>query len=118
VRLSPADLGTIEIELDVSDQSEIHARIAADDPRTLAMLKQDAPLIRQALEQTGLSTNSDSLNFSLRQDGQSNNRQNPEDRSGSPSKLREQDLFSDPGHDGRPAPTPLRRVTSLLDMNI
>jgi len=39
VRLSHADLGTIEIELDVSDQSEIQARIAAGDPRKLAMLR-------------------------------------------------------------------------------
>lgn len=39
VRLSQADLGTIEIELDVSDQSEIQARIAAGDPRKLAMLR-------------------------------------------------------------------------------
>lgn len=118
VRLSPADLGTIEIELDVSDQSEIQARIAADDPRTLAMLRQDAPLIRQALEQTGLSTHSDSLNFSLRQDGQSNNRQNPEDRNGPVSKSREQNLLANQDLDTRAAPTPLRRVTSLLDLNI
>jgi len=118
VRLSPADLGTIDIELDVSDQSEIHARIAADDPRTLAMLKQDAPLIRQALEQTGHSTTADSLSFSLRQDSHSNNRQNQNGQNDWEPQSSEPNLFSDQSLDARPAPPPLKRITSLLDMNI
>lgn len=117
VRLSPVDLGTIEIELDVSDQSEARAHISADDPRTLAMLKLDAPFIRQALEQTGLSTHADSLNFSLRQDGQSGARQNPNEQrtSSSPSaKTSDKSIPTNtPLH-----PTPMKRVNSLLDVNI
>jgi hypothetical protein len=120
VRLSPADLGTIDIALDVSDQSEATAHISADDPRTLAMLKQDAPFIRQALEQTGLSTNSDSLNFSLRQDGQSNARQNPSEQRPSSPMSQKQDPLSDNNSpvSASPPAAPLRRLNNLLDLNI
>ncbi|MEI6574257.1 MAG: flagellar hook-length control protein FliK [Alphaproteobacteria bacterium] len=120
VRLSPADLGTIDIALDVSDQSEATAHISADDPRTLAMLKQDAPFIRQALEQTGLSTNSDSLNFSLRQDGQSNARQNPNEQRPSSARSQKQDPLSDNNTpmSASPPAAPLRRMNNLLDLNI
>ena len=120
VRLSPADLGTIDIALDVSDQSEARAHISADDPRTLAMLKQDAPFIRQALEQTGLSTHDNSLNFSLRQDGQSSDRQNMNDQHSSSSRKNKHDPSSDIDASAITAlpPTPLKRVNSLLDMNI
>ncbi len=120
VRLSPADLGTIDIELDVSDQSEARAHISADDPRTLAMLKQDAPLIRQALEQTGLSTNGDSLNFSLRQDNQSGARQNPNEQRASSITSTQKESSSDQAAplSAPPPPTPMKRITSLLDLNI
>ena len=69
VRLDPADLGSVEISLQISKDSEVSAKIKASNPHTLAMMLQDAPAIRHALEQTGLKTTESSLQFSGSDDG-------------------------------------------------
>lgn len=122
VRLSPEDLGTVEIRLEVSDDSKVKAKISADRPETLAMMMGDASLLRNALDQSGLTTSADSLQFSLRQDnnaatgnGNGNSAQqqpqgqsNPQGRNGSPQT---------PFQETIPLTT-LRRAAGLLDVNI
>ena len=121
VRLSPEDLGTVEIRLSVSDDSKLSADIKADRPETLAMMIRDAPLLRNALDQTGLTTTPETLQFSLKQDGgfgQGNgsqaeqrhtNGQTPSDnQQGTPHTL---------PHDALPTVS-LRRAAGLLDVHI
>lgn len=76
--LSPESLGEISIKLDIASDSSISAQFTTDNPATLALLMQDASTLKKSLDQTGLSTNSASLQFSLSREGQQNN--NPNDR--------------------------------------
>jgi flagellar hook-length control protein FliK len=71
IRLRPNELGRIEVKLQVSDDGRVRAMITADKPETLDVLRRDAAGLDKALQDAGLKTSQDSLNFSLRdQSGQ------------------------------------------------
>jgi flagellar hook-length control protein FliK len=128
LRLSPEDLGTIEIRLDVSSDSTMKADIRADRADTLAMMMRDAPALRHALDQTGMTTTPDSLSFSLRQDSQSGAQSGAQfgTQSGQNPHQPPKPVIANKGSDeasssadATPFPAlPLRRVSGLLDLQI
>jgi flagellar hook-length control protein FliK len=69
VDLQPAELGRVEIKLDVDKDKNVSATIVADRPATLDLLQRDAKALERALQQAGLQTDSGSLSFSLRDTG-------------------------------------------------
>ena len=78
VRLDPADLGRIDVRIDVDRNGQVTSHLTVEKPETLTMLRQDAPQLQQALNDAGLKTGSGGLQFSLRdqsQSGQQNNNQ-------------------------------------------
>ncbi len=125
VRLSPEDLGTVEIRLEVSDDSKVKAKITADRPETLAMMIGDASLIRNALDQSGLTTNADSLQFSLKQDNTAAGNGNG-NGNGNGAQQQQNGHSQSQSRNGSPPPpfqesiplTTLRRAAGLLDVNI
>ena len=120
VRLSPDDLDTVEIRLEISDDSKVSANITADRPATLAMMMNDASKLRAALDQTGMTTTADTLQFSLKQDGNftQSNGQNAEQRqNGQPQSQRRDGSPPPPFQDAVPIAS-LRRAAGLLDVNI
>jgi flagellar hook-length control protein FliK len=124
LRLSPEELGSIEIRLDVSSDSTINADIRADRPDTLAMMMRDAPLLRHALDQTGMTTTPDSLQFSLRQDGQQNMQSGTHSGQQSnrqPHSANADNADANPPSTQKPStvsPPVLRRITGLVDVQI
>lgn len=76
VQLRPADLGRIEIRLEMGDSGRLSATVVVDRPETLDMMQRDARGLERALQQAGLDADSDSLQFSLRDDGE--DAENPE----------------------------------------
>jgi flagellar hook-length control protein FliK len=78
IRLHPAQLGRVDVKLEVSKDGHLVAAITADKPETLEMLQRDARILERALQDAGLQTNSDSLSFMLR--GENANQALPEDR--------------------------------------
>jgi flagellar hook-length control protein FliK len=70
VLLHPADLGTVQVKLQMQD-GQVKATITADNPQTLALLKNDAHQLTQSLQNAGFDTDSNSLNFQMRSDQQS-----------------------------------------------
>jgi flagellar hook-length control protein FliK len=66
VRLDPADLGRIDVRIDVNRDGQVTSHLIAEKPETLSMLQQDAPQLQQALNDAGLKTGSGGLQFSLR----------------------------------------------------
>jgi flagellar hook-length control protein FliK len=66
VRLDPADLGRIDVRIDVDRNGQVTSHLRVEKPETLSMLQQDAPQLRQALDDAGLKTGSGGLQFSLR----------------------------------------------------
>jgi flagellar hook-length control protein FliK len=65
VLLHPADLGTVQVKLQMQD-GQVKATISADNPQTLALLKNDAHQLTQSLQNAGFNTDSNSLNFQMR----------------------------------------------------
>lgn len=86
VRLDPADLGRIDVRIDVDRNGQVTSHLTVDKPETLSMLQQDAPQLQQALSDAGLKTGSGGLQFSLRDQSQSG--QNNQNQSGAqPQRL-------------------------------
>ena len=71
VHLKPAELGKITIDLEVGHDNRLIAVIAADKSETLDLLQRDARQLERALNEAGLKTDSGSLEFNLRGDGES-----------------------------------------------
>ncbi|MCH7711331.1 MAG: flagellar hook-length control protein FliK [Proteobacteria bacterium] len=69
ITLRPAALGHIEIQLELSHDGRIAAVVTAEKSETLELLQRDARGLERALQEAGLRTNSDSLNFNLRGEG-------------------------------------------------
>ncbi|MEH6474245.1 MAG: flagellar hook-length control protein FliK [Sneathiella sp.] len=67
VQLSPAELGRVDIKLEISSDGRVLASISADNQESLDLLKQDSRQLEQALKDAGFDTGSDSLSFSLNQ---------------------------------------------------
>ena len=66
IRLDPADLGRIDVRVDIDRNGQITSHLTVEKPETLSMLRQDAPQLQQALNDAGLKTGSGGLQFSLR----------------------------------------------------
>ena len=71
IDLSPKELGLVNITISVDTQAQTHVSFLVEQPQTLAMLKHDAPHIRNALEQAGIQIPDTGLSFNLSQDNPS-----------------------------------------------
>ena len=80
IRLDPAELGRIDVRLDVDKHGNVTSHLTVERPATLDMLRNDAPRLQQALEDAGLKTGDSGLQFSLRD--QSSSGQNNDNGSG------------------------------------
>lgn len=69
VRLNPAELGRVDVKLDVGHDGRVIAVVTADKQETLDLLQRDQRGLERALQDAGLQTNSGGLSFSLRHDG-------------------------------------------------
>ena len=67
IQLNPAELGLIDIKLEIGRDGRVMATIAANNQESLDLLQQDSKSLEQALKDAGFETDSDSLNFSLNQ---------------------------------------------------
>jgi flagellar hook-length control protein FliK len=66
LRLDPADLGRIDVRIDIDRSGQVTSHLTVEKPETLSMLRQDAPQLQQALNDAGLKSGSNGLQFSLR----------------------------------------------------
>jgi flagellar hook-length control protein FliK len=74
IRLTPEDLGIVEVTLRFDDDGQVRAAVAVERNDTLDLLQRDSRGLERALQDAGLKADSGSLSFSLRDDG----RQNPQ----------------------------------------
>ena len=66
IRLDPADLGRIDVRIDVDRNGQMTSHLTVEKPETLSMLQQDAPQLQRALDNAGFKTGDGGLQFSLR----------------------------------------------------
>jgi len=69
IRLDPPELGRIDVRLDVDSDGHVTSHLIADRSDTLNLLRNDAPGLQRALEDAGLKTSDNGLQFSLRDQG-------------------------------------------------
>jgi flagellar hook-length control protein FliK len=69
IRLDPPDLGRIDVRLNVDKQGNVTSHLVVERSATLDMLRRDAPQLERALQDAGLKTSGDGLQFSLRDQG-------------------------------------------------
>jgi flagellar hook-length control protein FliK len=81
IRLDPADLGQIDVRIEVDRSGQVTSHLTVEKPETLSLLRQDAPQLQQALNDAGLKTGNGGLQFSLRD--QSSSGQNSGSNTGS-----------------------------------
>jgi flagellar hook-length control protein FliK len=80
IRLDPADLGRIDVRIDVDRNGQVTSHLTVEKPETLSMLRQDAPHLQRALDDAGFKTGDGGLQFSLR--NQSSSGHNERNESG------------------------------------
>jgi flagellar hook-length control protein FliK len=66
IRLDPAELGRIEVRLEIDKDGEVKAHLSVDRVETLALLQRDAKNLERAFEQAGLKPSDGGVNLALR----------------------------------------------------
>jgi flagellar hook-length control protein FliK len=69
IRLDPPELGRINVRLEVDHDGKVTSHLVADRQETLDMLRRDAPALERSLQDAGLKTGDNALQFSLRDQG-------------------------------------------------
>ncbi len=66
IRLDPPELGRIDVRLDIDRNGHVTSRLMVERPETLDLLRRDAPQIERTLQDAGLKTSDQGMQFSLR----------------------------------------------------
>ena len=66
ISLSPPELGRIDVQLSVDGNGHATTHMTVDRPETLQLLQSQQPQLQNALEQAGLTTADNGLQFTLR----------------------------------------------------
>lgn len=66
IRLDPDELGRVDVNLSISDNGEVSARLVVDRVETLHLLQRDARTLERAFEQAGLKPSDGGVDISLR----------------------------------------------------
>ena len=93
IQLRPAEMGRVEVKIELAHDGRLTAVVAADRQETLDVLRRDSAELQRALEEAGMHLDSDDLAFNLRgQEGQGEG--GPGSGSGGPNdgELAENDL--------------------------
>jgi flagellar hook-length control protein FliK len=69
IRLDPPELGRIDVRLDVDRSGQVTSRLMVERAETLEVLRRDAGELERALQQAGLKTSDNGLQFALRDHG-------------------------------------------------
>jgi len=67
IQLRPADLGRVDVQMDIAADGRVTAVITADNKNTLDLLQRDSKQLQEALQQAGLQLDHESMSFNLRE---------------------------------------------------
>ena len=66
--LDPPELGRVKVRLEFGDDKSVRAHLTIEKPETYMMLQRDANSLEKALQDAGLDTTGDTLNFEMASD--------------------------------------------------
>jgi flagellar hook-length control protein FliK len=78
IRLDPAELGRVDVRLEIGDDKSVSAKIIVDRVETLHLLQREAKTLERAFEQAGLKSSDNGIDITLRDHGQQSNQQRGE----------------------------------------
>lgn len=84
VRMDPPELGRLDVRLEFLNDGNLRAHVSAESRETLDLLSRDSRGLERALQDAGIKTDSGSLQFSLRQNGEELAQKNAGDGGKSP----------------------------------
>lgn len=102
LQLDPPELGRVEVRLEFGKDKQVKANLFVEKPETLLMLQRDANALERALQNAGLETDQNSLNYQMA-DGNSDFNSNREGNA--------QNGGTGSGHDGEDADENLIETT-------
>ncbi len=76
IRLDPPELGRIDVRLDVDKNGQVTSHLTVDRADTLDLLRRNSAGLERALQDAGLKTSDNGLQFSLRDQSQSQQQSN------------------------------------------
>lgn len=76
IQLKPAELGRIDVKLEMSEDHKVRVTVTADNKETLALLQSDSHTLERTLNDAGLRTDSANLHFNLRSESDPREAQN------------------------------------------
>ena len=80
IQLRPANLGRVEVKMEVSQDNRLNVHVIVDRPETLDQLQKDSRELQRALQEAGLHVDNEDLNFNLR--GEENHAKEGDNSSG------------------------------------
>lgn len=83
IKLNPEELGRVDVKLDIGRDGMVRATVMADRPETLDLLQRDARGLERALQEAGLKTDGQSLNFEGQEQREAKERGQPDRPGGS-----------------------------------
>ncbi len=81
IQLKPAELGRIDVKLEMSEDHKVRVTVTADNKETLALLQSDSQTLERTLNDAGLRTDSANLHFNLRSESDPREAQNGQGQS-------------------------------------
>ncbi len=69
IQLKPADLGRVDVKMELTHDGRIMAVVTADNKDTLDLLRRDSNDLQKALENAGLKMDTGDMTFNLRDEG-------------------------------------------------
>lgn len=69
LNLDPPELGRVEIRLQFGAEKTVKASLIVEKPETLLMLQRDMSALEKALQDAGLDTSGDSINYEMASEG-------------------------------------------------
>ena len=120
IRLDPAELGRIDVRLDIGDGGEVKAHLVVDRVETLALLQRDAKTLERAFEQAGLKPSEGGIDLSLRDpSGDRRGGDQPQGDRGQPPAGRPDGIAAPEAHEPVVAPRRISwRSTGGVDLRI
>ena len=70
IKLQPANLGKVEVRMEIGKDGVLTANVIAEKPETLELLQRDVRGLEKVLQEGGLKTDTQSFNFSLKEQAQ------------------------------------------------
>ena len=119
LRLDPAELGRIEVKLEMGKDGQASVSIQADNASTFDLLRRDSSALERALAEAGLKLDSGGLNFSLRQqDGQNQQQFAGEGAQRQATGRMQEASLAGLEQDNTPRPSRRSGAPGLLDLSI